>query len=68
MKYVVRHAPALLIFLGALCLLVKAFSGSSVDSSGLLREPFFLLPVGTLLIALGAAIWFCRLLLSRRGR
>lgn len=42
-----------LLILGGLCFLASALIGSYVDSQGMLHEPFFLLPIGYLLLFAG---------------
>lgn len=43
-----------IMFLGGIgCFLLSMVLGSSIDSEGFLHEPFFLIPIGYLLIALG---------------
>ncbi len=39
--------------LGAACLAVHRFIGVTVDENGVLQEPFGLLPIGFLLLAVG---------------
>jgi hypothetical protein len=63
---VLRYLPAFLISSGGLCLVLKALSPTTVDSQGILREPFFLIPVGAILIALGVLAWGVQLLLRFR--
>ena len=41
------------IILGLISFVLKAIIGSTVDANGILHEPFFLLPLGYLLILLG---------------
>ena len=43
-----------LILAGATCLVIFNVIGSRVDSNGVLQEPFILLPIGWLLLAIGA--------------
>ncbi|GAB7024499.1 DUF3955 domain-containing protein [Salidesulfovibrio brasiliensis] len=43
--------------LGGLCILAFRLIGSSVDASGLLREPFALIPLGWLFLILGAGLF-----------
>lgn len=43
----------LLIITGSLALLAKALAPESIDAAGVLHEPFFLLPIGFLLLFLG---------------
>jgi len=40
--------------LGAACLTVYCFIGVTVDENGFLQEPFGLLPIGFLLLAVGS--------------
>jgi hypothetical protein len=49
-KYVIASTP---ILLGVICFLAKAIIGSNVAADGTLEEPFFLLPIGYLLVFLG---------------
>ncbi|WP_318531087.1 DUF3955 domain-containing protein [Lapidilactobacillus wuchangensis] len=42
-----------LLILGGLCFLASALIGSHLDSQGFLHEPFFLLPIGYLLLFAG---------------
>ncbi|ABE55682.1 hypothetical protein Sden_2402 [Shewanella denitrificans OS217] len=58
-----RFKTALILFsFAALCWLAVNFIGSTVDSQGILHEPFFLVPIGWLFIfaglfaALGASL------------
>ena len=55
-----RRFPEMLIVVGAICLTVKAIVGSSVDSQGVLHEPFFLLPIGLALCVVGLVAWVAR--------
>ncbi|MFA0789754.1 DUF3955 domain-containing protein [Microbulbifer echini] len=45
-----------LIIFGGLSLLAFWLIGSSIDSEGILREPFALLPLGLLILLSGAVI------------
>lgn len=45
-----------LLFLGSLCLIAFQLIGSSIDSSGMLHEPFALIPIGLWLIVAGALV------------
>ena len=49
-KYVIASTP---ILLGVICFLAKAIIGSNVATDGTLEEPFFLIPIGYLLLLLG---------------
>ncbi|WP_057770552.1 DUF3955 domain-containing protein [Lactobacillus selangorensis] len=49
-------AAALMALLGAVCFLVKAVIGVRVDSQGFLHEPFFLLPLGYLLLGISLVL------------
>ncbi len=57
---------------GVACLVLFALMGSTVDEAGVLREPFFLLPLGNVLMlagfggALGRLGWLR--LRRKRGR
>ncbi|MDM5248574.1 MULTISPECIES: DUF3955 domain-containing protein [unclassified Lysinibacillus] len=50
MKYVIASTP---ILLGVICFLAKAIIGSNVAADGKLEEPFFLIPIGYLLLFIG---------------
>lgn len=45
-----------LLFLGSLCLIAFQLIGSSIDSDGMLHEPFALIPIGLWLIVAGALV------------
>lgn len=45
-----------LLFLGGLCLIAFQLIGSSIDSDGMLHEPFALIPIGLWLIVAGALV------------
>lgn len=47
---------AVLMLMGLICLLIKAFSVEYIDASGILHENFFLLPVGFLFIFTGMLV------------
>ena len=49
---------ALLILMGAGCILIKAFSVEYIDANGILHENFFLLPIGFLFIFCGLLTFF----------
>lgn len=55
-SYVARLPEAFIVF-GIACLLEKSLIGSYVDEEGWLHEPFFLIPTGFLLIAIGVVGW-----------
>lgn len=57
--YVARSPEALIVF-GLACLLAKSFIGSYADEEGWLHEPFFLIPTGYFLIAIGVVGWVAR--------
>ncbi|WP_238719646.1 DUF3955 domain-containing protein [Nitratireductor alexandrii] len=44
-----------LLVAGLACLVAFRLIGSDVDENGILREPFFLLPIGSLLVLVGFA-------------
>lgn len=49
-----KYLPALTLFIvGIGCLIAHSIIGAKVGVDGTLIEPFFLLPVGYLLVALG---------------
>lgn len=56
MKMVAAVAGALLMIAGAACFVIKGMSVEYIDSSGILHENFFLLPIGWALIIAGAAV------------
>lgn len=47
---------SVLMIMGLMCLIIKAFSVEYIDASGILHENFFLLPVGFLFIFSGALV------------
>lgn len=63
-SHVMKYIPVLLFVIGALCLVLFAASGSEVAPNGQLQEPFALLPLGWLCIALGT----CGLMIGAIGR
>lgn len=55
-------AGIVLTVIGLVCLVIKALVGACLSPEGLLKEPFFLLPVGYAflfvgLIVLAIAVW-----------
>ena len=46
----------ILMLMGLMCLIIKAFSVEYIDASGVLHENFFLLPVGFLFIFSGVLV------------
>ncbi|MFN5510605.1 MAG: DUF3955 domain-containing protein [Burkholderiales bacterium] len=50
-----QSVTALLALLSALCFAAFGLIGSHVDANGILREPFFLLPMGWLFAAFALA-------------
>ena len=46
----------ILMALGFICFITKALSKVSIDENGMLQEPFFLIPVGNILIFSGAVV------------
>ncbi len=56
----VPRLPEALIFLGFASLLAKSLIGSHVDEEGWLHEPFFLIPTGFFLVAIGVVSWVLR--------
>lgn len=57
------------VAIGFSCLLAFRLIGSSIDPNGFIQEPFGLLPIGYLLVFVGALvalIGYIRLLISRR--
>ena len=62
-----KKTAFLLLVAGALCLLAFNLIGSTVDAQGVLHEPFGLLPIGFLLIVLGALIYIYQLTKNKWG-
>ena len=62
-----KKTAFLLLVAGALCLLAFNLIGSTVDAQGVLHEPFGLLPIGFLLIVLGALIYIYQLTKDKWG-
>ena len=62
-----KKTAFLLLVAGALCLLAFNLIGSTVDAQGVLHEPFGLLPIGFLLIVLGALIYIYQLAKNKWG-
>lgn len=48
-----RSVCGMLWLSGGLCFLIKMLVGVQVDAQGLMHEPFFLLPLGYVLLLLG---------------
>ena len=53
-----------LISAGACCFLLFIIIGSSIDDQGMLHEPFALIPIGYLFIALGLLSGIIRFLMK----
>ena len=47
---------SMLMIMGVMCLIIKAFSVDYIDAAGILHENFFLLPAGFLFIFSGALV------------
>ena len=62
-----KNISILLLMTGGLCLLAFNLIGSTVDAQGVLHEPFGLLPIGFLLMVLGALIYIYQLAKSKWG-
>ena len=62
-----KNISILLLMTGGLCLLAFNLIGSTVDAQGVLHEPFGLLPIGFLLMILGALIYIYQLAKSKWG-
>ncbi|MFZ1418462.1 MAG: DUF3955 domain-containing protein [Burkholderiaceae bacterium] len=62
-----KNISILLLMTGGLCLLAFNLIGSTVDAQGVLHEPFGLLPIGFLLMILGALIYIYQLTKSKWG-
>ncbi len=57
--------PIITIVLGIACFFAFSIIGSEVDSDGILREPFFLVPIGYLFLFLGMA-WLGNVLIKKQ--
>lgn len=53
MKHKLSLGSLILIIMGVSCFIAFKLMGSEVDSQGVLQEPFFLLPIGSLFVVLG---------------
>ena len=62
-----KNISILLLMTGGLCLLAFNLIGSTVDAQGVLHEPFGLLPIGFLLMILGALIYIYQLTKNKWG-
>ena len=62
-----KNISILLLMTGGLCLLAFNLIGSTVDAQGVLHEPFGLLPIGFLLMILGALIYIYQLTKRKWG-
>ena len=56
MNMISTSVGGVLMIMGLMCLIIKAFSVEYIDASGILHENFFLLPVGFLFIFSGALV------------
>lgn len=57
MKFIFSKSMcALLILSGVVCMAAYRLIGSSVDKSGILHEPFLLIPLGWLAVFLGLLV------------
>lgn len=59
-----------LIAMGLICFGIFAAMGSTIDSEGILHEPFFLIPVGYLFILSGlisGAIYLIKNIVNKRS-
>ncbi|MFD1670671.1 DUF3955 domain-containing protein [Agrilactobacillus yilanensis] len=54
----------LLIVIGLGCFLAKTIIGSSLDSNGILHEPFFLIPIGYLFLVSGIVVTLISLVIK----
>lgn len=70
MNMVSASIGAVLMVMGVMCLVIKAFSVEYVDALGNLHENFFLLPIGFLFIFAGMAVIFttCGVCIAKRRR
>ena len=62
-----KNISILLLMTGGLCLLAFNLIGATIDAQGVLHEPFALLPIGFLLIALGALSYIYHLVKNKLG-
>ena len=62
-----KNISILLLMTGGLCLLAFNLIGSTVDALCFFYEPFGLLPIGFLLMILGALIYIYQLTKSKWG-
>ena len=62
-----KNISILLLMTGGLCLLAFNLIGSTVDAQGVLHEPFGVLPIGFLLMILGALIYIYQLANNKWG-
>ena len=56
MNMISTSVGGVLMIMGLMCLIIKAFSVEYIDASGILHENFFLLPVGFLFIFSGVLV------------
>ena len=62
-----KKLSILFIVAGTLCRLAFNLIGATIDAQGVLHEPFALLPIGFLLIALGALSYIYHLVKNKLG-
>lgn len=70
MNMISASIGAVLMLMGVMCLVIKAFSVEYVDALGNLHENFFLLSIGFLFIFTGMAVIFitCGICIAKRKR
>lgn len=56
MNMISTSVGGVLMIMGLMCLIIKAFSVEYIDASGILHENFFLLPVGFLFVFSGVLV------------
>lgn len=62
-KYLISIVP---LGIGILCFILSGVIGSEVLSDGTLKEPFFLIPIGYLFLAIGIILGIIILLKRRK--
>ncbi len=58
----------IIVIIGTVCLLTFNWIGSTVDSNGVLHEPFALLPIGYLIIVVGVVGFVVTMLQTWRSK
>lgn len=65
-KAKINMVSVILFLLGVLSLTAKSIIGAKVGNDGVLQEPFVLLPLGYLLVAVGIIIFIVTLIKNRK--